>query len=149
MSRGHRAQRSEERLELPNIEGIAALDHGEPGIRGTIAAHKQRLRLQFAPPGAKLGGEQIREAYRGFRGQTARTIRYGQDSGVFRNDIDPDAAAARTIGTFTGVALQWLLDPGAFPLDDAIKQTEDMLIDYLLAGPKAVKPRENRVAVTA
>ena len=94
-------------------------------------------------------GEQIREAYRGFRGQTARTIRYGQDSGVFRNDIDPDAAAARTIGTFTGVALQWLLDPGAFPLDDAIKQTEDMLIDYLLAGPKAVKPRENRVAVTA
>ena len=82
-------------------------------------------------------GEQIRNLYRGFRDLTARGIRSGQDSGIFRNDIDADAAAARHIGAITGFALQWLLDPGAFPFEDAAKQTEDMLIDYLTDGPRS------------
>jgi AcrR family transcriptional regulator len=86
-------------------------------------------------------GEQIRNAYRGFRGMTAAGIRRGQDLGVFRNDIDPEAAAARHVGGITGFALQWLLDPGAFDSDEAAKQTEDMLIAFLTDGPK-VAPRD-------
>ena len=82
-------------------------------------------------------GEQIRELYRGFRDMTARSIRHGQENGLFRTDMDADAAAARHIGALTGFALQWLLDPGAFPFDEAARQTEDMLMDALTAGPKA------------
>jgi AcrR family transcriptional regulator len=85
-------------------------------------------------------GEQIRSLYRGFRADAARAIRRGQDAGYFRNDIDADAAAARHIGVMTGFALQWLLDPGAFPFDDAAKQAEDMMMDYLLNGPSAAQP---------
>ena len=85
-------------------------------------------------------GQQIRELYRGFRKANAIAIAHGQRNGLFRNDIDPDAAAARHIGAMTGFALQWLLDPGAFPFEDAAKQTEDMLIEYLVGGPKGGSP---------
>lgn len=81
-------------------------------------------------------GQQIRDLYRGFRAVTSHGIRRGQEYGIFRNDIDPDAAAARHIGALTGFALQWLLDPDSFPFEEAARQTEDMLVDYLVNGPK-------------
>ena len=87
-------------------------------------------------------GTQIRNLYRGVRDLTARGIRHGQDAGVFRYDLDADAAAARHIGAMTGFALQWLLDPGAFPFEEAARQTEDMLVNYMLDGPRRVTPRE-------
>ena len=88
-------------------------------------------------------GTQIRNLYRGFRDMTARAVRHGQDTGIFRYDLDPDAAAARHIGAMTGFALQWLLDPGAFPFEEAARQTEDMLVNYLLDGPKHVVTRDS------
>lgn len=93
--------------------------------------------LHFAASGRSVPelGRQIRDLYRGFRGITADTIRAGQAQGYFRTDIDADAAAARHIGAITGFALQWLLDPDAFPFDEAARQTEDMLIGYLTNGP--------------
>ncbi len=94
-------------------------------------------------------GDQIRDLYRGFRTTIARAIRRGQNAGVFRNDIDSEAAAARQVGALTGFALQWLLDPESFPFDEAVTQTQEMLIDYLLNGPMAIRPREPRTAVTA
>ena len=94
-------------------------------------------------------GEQIREAYRGFRGLTARAIRRGQESGLWRDDIDADAAAARHIGTMTGFALQWLLDPESFPFEEAVNQTCDMLVAYLLTGPKRDVAPTGRDAVGA
>jgi AcrR family transcriptional regulator len=81
--------------------------------------------------------DQIRQLYRGFRDGTARTIRMGQHSGHFRKDIDADAAAARHIGIMTGVALQWILDPESFSLDEVIRQTEDMVMEYLVPRPDA------------
>lgn len=89
-------------------------------------------------------GEQIRDLYRGFRAGTARTIRAMQQAGYFRKDIDADAAAARHIGAMTGFALQWLLDPGAFPFEEGLKETEDMLVESLLprAGDPVNAPRE-------
>ncbi|MFN0148102.1 MAG: TetR/AcrR family transcriptional regulator [Dehalococcoidia bacterium] len=91
-------------------------------------------------------GQQIRELYSGFRRGTAISIAHGQRIGLFRNDIDPAAAAARHIGAMTGFALQWLLDPGAFPFEDAARQTEDMLIDYLVTGPKSGSPENDPAA---
>jgi hypothetical protein len=52
---------------------------------------------------------------------------------VFRADLDADAAAARHIGAVTGVALQWLLEPGAFDFEETERQTIDMLMRYLVA----------------
>ena len=83
-------------------------------------------------------GQQIRDLYRGFRSITAEGIRNGQNRGIFRNDIDVNAAAARYIGALTGFALQWLLDPDSFPFEEAAIQTEEMLMRSLLDGPKSV-----------
>ncbi|MCC6383165.1 MAG: TetR family transcriptional regulator [Dehalococcoidia bacterium] len=80
--------------------------------------------------------EQIRNLYRGFRKVTAAAIRNGQATGAFRYDVDPDAAAARHIGSLTGFAIQWLLDPGSFDFEAAAGQTEEMLVSYLTAGPR-------------
>lgn len=91
-------------------------------------------------------GQQIRDLYRGFRALTADGIRHGQDRGIFRNDIDVDAAAARYIGALTGFALQWLLDPDSFPFEEAAIQTEEMLMRSLLDGPKTTV--EERTART-
>ncbi len=81
-------------------------------------------------------GDQIRELWANFRQIAAAGIRRGQLRGVYRNDIDPEAAAARQIGAITGLALQWIVDPDAFPFEEAAKQCEDMLIEYLTNGPK-------------
>ena len=100
--------------------------------------------LHFAASGRSNPelGEQIRDAYRGFRGMTAAAIRHGQEIGIYRNDIESDASAARHIGALTGFALQWLVDPDSFPFDEAARQTEDMLIAYLTDGPKNAAPVE-------
>jgi AcrR family transcriptional regulator len=37
------------------------------------------------------------------------------------------------IGAVTGVALQWLLEPGAFDFEETERQTVDMLMGYLVA----------------
>lgn len=81
-------------------------------------------------------GDQIRRLWDNFRKIAAAGIRRGQLRGVYRNDIDPDAAAARQIGAITGLALQWIVDPDAFPFEEAAQQCEDMLIQYLTSGPK-------------
>lgn len=94
-------------------------------------------------------GEQIRNLYAGFRKASAAAIRRGQAEGVFRNDIDPMAAAARQNGAITGFALQWLLDPESFPFDDAAQQIEEMLMLYLTSGPKNEPPTEDGAAVVA
>jgi len=94
-------------------------------------------------------GEKIRQAYRGFRDLTARAIRRGQESGIWRDDIDADAAAARHIGTMTGFALQWLLDPESFPFEEAVSQTSDMLVTYLTNGPKRSAKGRGRGAAVA
>ncbi len=78
-------------------------------------------------------GDEIRDLWQEFRRVTAAAIRAGQRQGVFRADLDPDAAAARHIGAVTGFALQWLLEPGAFPFEETAKQVEDMVMRYLVA----------------
>lgn len=92
--------------------------------------------------------EQIRELYRGFRKVTAAAIRNGQATGDFRCDVDPAAAAARHIGSLTGFAIQWLLDPGSFDFEAAAAQTEEMLVSFLTTGTRR-RPGTEQEAVPA
>lgn len=75
--------------------------------------------------------EEIRHLYRTYRGTTAQAIRECQRKGVYRQDIDPDAAAAKHMGTIIGIAVQWLIDPGAFDMDAAGELALEMLIGSL------------------
>ncbi len=74
---------------------------------------------------------QVRQLYRHFRDVTARAIRRGQDTGLYRPDLDADTAAARHQGTIIGIALQWLLDPGAFDLEATADRAVEMLMATL------------------
>jgi len=94
-------------------------------------------------------GDQIRALWGNFREIAAAGIRRGQARGIYRNDIDPDAAAARQIGAITGLAVQWIVDPGAFPFVEAARQCEDMLIEYLTSGPRSDAPVSGREPSTA
>ncbi len=75
--------------------------------------------------------EEIRALYRTYRDATARGIRDCQAAGVYRPDIDPEAAAAKHLGTIIGIALQWLIDPGAFDLEKAGELALEMLMESL------------------
>ena len=87
-------------------------------------------------------GRQIRDLYGGFRRTVAAAIRAGQQRGIYRRDVDAEAAAARHIGAITGLALQHLLDPGSFPFDDAARQAEEMLIGYIAAPANSTRDYE-------
>jgi len=76
-------------------------------------------------------GDQVREMWSYFRSVTARAIREGQDRGYYRCDIDAAAAATRHQGTIMGIALQWLLDPGAFDLEASGDLAVEMLMRSL------------------
>lgn len=75
--------------------------------------------------------EEVRALHATYRESCARTIRDCQRRGVYRRDIDPDAAAAKHMGTIIGLAVQWLIDPGAFDLDAAGDLALEMLIGSL------------------
>ncbi len=75
--------------------------------------------------------EKVREFHRTSRASVAQRIRDGQAQGVFRKDIDPEAAAARHIAISMGIAQQWLLEPGSFDIDEVSRQAEDMMMGYL------------------
>lgn len=78
--------------------------------------------------------QQTQAMYASFRRGVAAAIRAGQHRGLFRRDINVEAAAARHIGAVTGLALQHLLDPAGFPFEEASHQAEEMLSAYLQPG---------------
>ena len=59
---------------------------------------------------------EFQKLHREFRGDIERILRGGIAAGVVRADIDPAAQAMILMGTMRGVAIQWLLEPDAFPL---------------------------------
>lgn len=94
-------------------------------------------------------GEEIRALWDGFRKYTARAIEAGQRKGVFRADIDPMVAATRQIGAVTGIALQWLLEPGAFDFPATKRETVDMLMRALVAEGVDPQAGAERAEVSA
>jgi AcrR family transcriptional regulator len=83
--------------------------------------------------------EEIRALYRTYRRESANAIRECQRAGVYRADIDADAAAAKHLGTIIGISLQWLIDPGSFNLEAASEQALEMLMAALESDPTTVK----------
>ena len=74
---------------------------------------------------------QVQQLYQHFRDVTAQAIRRGQESGIYSRELDPETAAARHQGTIIGIALQWLLAPGAFDLEATAARAVDMLMGAL------------------
>lgn len=79
--------------------------------------------------------ERVREFHRNSRMLVAQRIRDGQATGVFRREIEPDAAAARHMAITMGVAQQWLLEPGSFDIEEVSRQCEEMMMSYLTGQP--------------
>jgi AcrR family transcriptional regulator len=127
----------------------AAVESGEPPEQQMLCATRASLLLartnpmpyevflHFSTSGRSDPRleEEIRHLYRTYRGTTAAAIRDCQRKGVYRQDIDPDAAAAKHMGTIIGIALQWLIDPGAFDMDAAGDLALEMLIGSLERSP--------------
>lgn len=74
---------------------------------------------------------QVQSLYQSFRDVTAQAIRFGQERGLYGRHIAPEVAAARHQGTIIGIALQWLLDPGAFDLEATAEGAISMLMGSL------------------
>jgi TetR/AcrR family acrAB operon transcriptional repressor len=89
--------------------------------------------LNFSANGATdaLLQAQVRQLYQQFRDVTAQAIRRGQESGIYARSLDADTAAARHQGTIIGIALQWLLAPGAFDLEATADRAVEMLMGAL------------------
>jgi TetR/AcrR family fatty acid metabolism transcriptional regulator len=91
-------------------------------------------------------GEQIRALWADFDRNTANAIRAGQTLGLYRRDIDPEAAAVIINGTIAGLALRWRIDPGGYPFDETAKEAESMLMAFLTPEADVAAPDEPRVA---
>lgn len=74
---------------------------------------------------------QVQQLYQQFRDVTAQAIRRGQESGIYARTLDAGSAAARHQGTIIGIALQWLLAPGAFDLEATADRAVEMLMGAL------------------
>jgi AcrR family transcriptional regulator len=122
-----------------------AYDAGEPAERRMLCATRASLLLVRTNPlpyevflhfstnsrADPQLAEEVRTLYRTYREQCANTIRECQERGVYRLNIDPDAAAAKHMATLIGISLQWLIDPGCFDLDAAGELALEMLIGSL------------------
>ena len=89
--------------------------------------------LHFSASGRGDAGlqSQVQALYQSFRDVTAQAIRHGQERGYYRAGLTPEVAAARHQGTIIGIALQWLLDPGAFDLEATADAALAMLLESL------------------
>lgn len=74
----------------------------------------------------------------------ARMLRMGQDGGMVRSDLDPDAAAAILSGVFDGVALQAEIDPDAVNLDRMIEPIADLIQRFIESPTESSRPETRR-----
>ncbi|HOV80070.1 MAG TPA: TetR/AcrR family transcriptional regulator [Bacillota bacterium] len=64
--------------------------------------------------------ETLRSLYSRYRELIAAVIREGIDEGHFSPDISPEIAGSLILAAFDGLSFQWLVDPQAFTLKDAL-----------------------------
>ena len=95
------------------------------------------LHFTAAAPSVPELGDEIRSLWGTFRHVTAEGIRAGQREGSYRSEIDAEAAAAELLGGIVGLALQWMLDPGSFDLDQAGRGLETHFMADLIAPTPA------------
>ncbi|MGH2411357.1 MAG: TetR family transcriptional regulator C-terminal domain-containing protein, partial [Chloroflexota bacterium] len=99
--------------EMERIPGVQAISFEFYAVAARQSAVRDYLRSYF--------GE--------FRDGLAAIIQRGIDSGEFRIDVDPQAAAFTVVALMEGLALLWMMDPQAVrPASDG-EQALHLLLD--------------------
>lgn len=93
-----------------------ALEHH--GIRAFYA-----LLFEVLGPIPELLPE-FQKLHREFRADIERTIVAGVQAGTIRADVDAKAQAVLLVGVLRGIAIQWLIERDAFPLDATYAATK-------------------------
>jgi TetR/AcrR family acrAB operon transcriptional repressor len=91
----------------------------------------------ISPRIAKL----MRKALEPNRYWMARLVKYGQETGVFRTDVDASQAGVILAVLRTGLGAAWYMDPKAFEP----RQTTEALFQVLLPGLLAPEFRDRRI----
>ena len=95
----------------------------------------------------------VRKAREPNRCLAARIIRYGQETGVFRRDLDADKTGTAIAALRTGLAISWYIDPDPFELWRATAASVEAFVPGLLskeaAGRKVVLRRPNHKRMEA
>jgi TetR/AcrR family acrAB operon transcriptional repressor len=90
----------------------------------------------------------VRKAREPNRCLAARIIRYGQETGVFRRDLDADKTGTAIAALRTGLAISWYIDPDPFELWRATAASVEAFVPGLLskqaASRKVVMRRPNQ-----
>lgn len=60
---------------------------------------------------------EFQKLHRDFRSDIERSLRAGIEAGTIRADVDVSAQAVILLGVLRGIAIQWLLEKDAFPLE--------------------------------
>ena len=66
----------------------------------------------------------------------AKSIRRGQRTGKYRQDLDPAIKAAEIVAFLTGMETSWLLDP-SLPLDAVFREYTNSLARQLECSPQS------------
>jgi AcrR family transcriptional regulator len=90
---------------------------------------------------AELSNE-FREMMHRFRSFHRHLIRQGQESGVFRSDVDPAVAAETFVSGILGAEIQFYQEPEAFD----VAKTLDCHVDQFLAWLASPRMARRRVA---
>jgi hypothetical protein len=95
----------------------------------------------------------VRKAREPNRCLAARIIRYGQETGIFRRDLDADKTGTAIAALRTGLAISWYIDPDPFELWRATAASVEAFVPGLLskeaAGRKVVLRRPNHKRMEA
>ncbi|MBM4270175.1 MAG: TetR/AcrR family transcriptional regulator [Deltaproteobacteria bacterium] len=94
------------------------------------------LMVEALDTNVTLSGE-FREMLRRFRSFHRHLIRSGQESGLFRNDVDASAAAETFVGGILGAEVQFYQDPEAIDVRSSLETHVDQFLAWLTMPPDA------------
>ena len=102
-----------------------------------VAQNEVRIRALHVLIGEALGAlpeiqDEITNVYTLFRGDIARFIRYGLQSGEYRDDLDIDQTSILIVGILRGITMQYLADPKTVDLDAMLPVIQKNILKELL-----------------
>jgi AcrR family transcriptional regulator len=118
-------------LRIWNHEGKARADRNHTGLDSlcdVVDNHRRALerdegiRAFYAILFEVLGPipevlPEFQKLHRDFRADIERSLRAGIEAGTIRADIDVSAQAVTLLGVLRGIAIQWLLEKDAVPIE--------------------------------
>lgn len=130
---------------LPVQDAVAAL-RGVTAIcleHATKSNHRRfivTLMVEALQTNARLSA-QFRHMMERFRVFLRGVIEVGQQSGVFRPDLDATSAATVYAGAVMGAEIQYYQDPQAVDLENALRTFLDQYLTWLRAAARRSAPR--------